>query len=260
VKGWLWHVLAVWASRFMIYVNRHILRRRLRGYTHLANGRLLDIGAGDKPYRSLFAVDEYVGVNARKFYIPVIPGAVSRHTDVWIDDATALPFADAAFDAVVCFQVLSVIDEPGRVFAEVARVLKAGGALLLTTDFLYPKWAAEDRFRYTDVGLRALAQAQGFDVVAVESLGGWLALVHCLAMRYVRDYPGRVRAAPTRLRCLGRWPCISSGLRRCPRGRRRGGWRSSPSVTCGQIIPSPCTCCWWRGAGPTRLNTPKQGA
>jgi 2-polyprenyl-6-hydroxyphenyl methylase/3-demethylubiquinone-9 3-methyltransferase len=45
----------------------------------------------------------------------------------------ALPYADAAFDAVVCVDVLEHVSDLNRVLAEVRRVLKPGGWFLFDT-------------------------------------------------------------------------------------------------------------------------------
>jgi 2-polyprenyl-6-hydroxyphenyl methylase / 3-demethylubiquinone-9 3-methyltransferase len=47
--------------------------------------------------------------------------------------AEALPFADGAFDAVVCADCLEHVDDLERVVAEVARVLRPGGAFCYDT-------------------------------------------------------------------------------------------------------------------------------
>lgn len=46
-------------------------------------------------------------------------------------DARSLPYADAAFDAVVLTAVLGEIPEPARAMAEINRVLKPGGRLVV---------------------------------------------------------------------------------------------------------------------------------
>jgi malonyl-CoA O-methyltransferase len=48
-------------------------------------------------------------------------------------DAEHLPFADGVFDLVVANQLLPWLPEPGRVFGEVARVLRKGGVFAFAT-------------------------------------------------------------------------------------------------------------------------------
>ena len=91
--------------------------------------------------------------------------------------ATALPFADGAFDVALCGYVLKQLDddEARRCFAELRRVL-AGGGLALIWEFAptgnprldrFNAWVlspgvASPRLRST-VALRALAQKAGFE-------------------------------------------------------------------------------------------------
>jgi SAM-dependent methyltransferase len=52
-------------------------------------------------------------------------------------DLTALPFADAAFDLVVCKHVLEHLERPASAIQELARVLRPGGRLLILTPNRY---------------------------------------------------------------------------------------------------------------------------
>jgi SAM-dependent methyltransferase len=56
-------------------------------------------------------------------------------------DATALPFVDDSFDAVTCVEALEFLPHPLRALAEMARVLRPGGQLLVSrragTDALF---------------------------------------------------------------------------------------------------------------------------
>jgi SAM-dependent methyltransferase len=54
-------------------------------------------------------------------------------------DATAMPFEDASFDAVIAAEVLEHVPDDTRAMAEIARVLKPGGRLAVTV----PAWLPE---------------------------------------------------------------------------------------------------------------------
>jgi SAM-dependent methyltransferase len=132
-----------------------------------ANAVVLDAGAGECPHSTLFAHTRYVKLDR----------GIGDHT--WdysrIDvqgDVCELPFRDGVFDAVVNIQVLEHIKEPGVCVAEMARVLKPGGQLILTT---VQDWEIHqhpnDFFRYTRYGLEYLFEKAGLKS-RVEALGG----------------------------------------------------------------------------------------
>lgn len=50
-------------------------------------------------------------------------------------DARELAFPDASFDIVVAMHLISVVPEPERVMAEMARVCKPGGKIVITNHF-----------------------------------------------------------------------------------------------------------------------------
>jgi SAM-dependent methyltransferase len=132
-----------------------------------ARGRLLDYGCGNKPYRTFFAgrVSCHTGVD------------VEQNKEGTVEHVVApggrLPLADASFDTVLSTQVLEHVAEPDAYLAEVARVLAPGGHLILTCPGSYMLHEEpHDYFRYTEYGLRHLAQKHGFDVVRIDPAGG----------------------------------------------------------------------------------------
>ena len=58
---------------------------------------------------------------------------VTGRIDYRLGDAYALPFPDATFDAVCAMDFLEHVEEPARVIAEAARVLKPGGIFFFHT-------------------------------------------------------------------------------------------------------------------------------
>jgi ubiquinone/menaquinone biosynthesis C-methylase UbiE len=65
---------------------------------------------------------------------------LGRAVDLSEGDAHALPYPDASFDTVVCSLSLCAILDPDRAVAEMARVLRPGGRLLLLDHVAGSSW------------------------------------------------------------------------------------------------------------------------
>jgi SAM-dependent methyltransferase len=92
---------------------------------------ILDVGAG----AGLVAQMDFKGRCARVVGIdPDERIAQNPHLDeAHVGFADSLPFEAGSFDLVFSDNVLEHLDEPERVFSEIARVLKPGGRLLVKT-------------------------------------------------------------------------------------------------------------------------------
>jgi SAM-dependent methyltransferase len=123
------------------------------------HGRLLDVGCGRKPYRQLFQVDEYVGLE-----IDSVETRARGQADHYYDGRT-FPFPDGRFEAVICNQVLEHVFNPHEFVQELARVLSPGGRLLLTVPFVWDEHEQpHDYARYSSFGLRHLLGTGGFQI------------------------------------------------------------------------------------------------
>lgn len=83
-------------------------------------------------------------------------------------DLLALPFPAESFDGVILTEVLEHCIDPPRAVAEVFRVLKPGGVLLVTSPFLWPDHRTPDYadyWRFTEQGWAFLLRA--FDVLEI---------------------------------------------------------------------------------------------
>ena len=171
-------------------IHKALMHNKLNNFSAVIKGRWLDIGAGDQPYKKFFAgADKYLTTNTKRHYTSKEFEQIEKRTTFWIEDGKELPVPANSLDGVACFQVLSVIDKPDEFFREINRVLKPGGILLITTDFLYPAWSPEDRYRHTAFNLKQLAELNGFNVESTDSFGGFGSTVYALFMRFMRSFP-----------------------------------------------------------------------
>jgi SAM-dependent methyltransferase len=147
-------------------VDRHLARVARAN----ARGRLLDIGCGEQPYRAVFApfVTEHVGLD----HID------TSHAHDAIDlygYADAIPAGAMSFDTILCTAVLEHVEEPALAVAEMHRVLRPGGVLILTAPlFWHVHEAPRDFYRYTAYGLRYLIEKAGFVVSELTPLSGFV--------------------------------------------------------------------------------------
>jgi SAM-dependent methyltransferase len=139
---------------------RRGLLRELRRHFPALTGDLLDVGCGNKPYRALIPAARYTGLDIDNAFTRGVGAA-----EVFYDGG-AFPLPDAAFDAVLCSQVLEHVFTPEKFLAEIRRVLRPGGTLLLAVPFLWDEHEQPHDFgRYSSFGLRALLERNGFVVV-----------------------------------------------------------------------------------------------
>lgn len=132
---------------------------------------LLDVGAGDCPYKDIFTHVTYKSADFGE------TGHEYKEIDYFCS-ADNIPVNEKSFDAILCTEVLEHIPEPKNVLAEFNRVLKNNGHLFVTTPFIHPVHEAPyDFFRYTSYALKILLEETGFEVVFITSRGGLIASI-----------------------------------------------------------------------------------
>ena len=130
------------AYNSVIPMQRWWQRKRFKIITKLAKdaGAILDIGCGSS--KILGALDNVIGLDilmrklryGRKHGKPLFNASVFN-----------LPFKDNTFDCVICSEVIEHVPADKSTFAEMTRVLKPGGRLILGTPD-YGRW----RWRFTE--------------------------------------------------------------------------------------------------------------
>jgi demethylmenaquinone methyltransferase/2-methoxy-6-polyprenyl-1,4-benzoquinol methylase len=96
--------------------------------------RLLDVGGGTGNYAAALRDEGWEPVVCDRSP-DMLARAAAKGLETVECDATALPFADASFDAVMCVSMLHHVDDRARALAEQRRVLRPGGrgALMVYT-------------------------------------------------------------------------------------------------------------------------------
>jgi len=162
------------------FLARRALWRAISSAAPSMEGPLLDLGCGSRPYEALLKASPYVGVDVYTETTRQI-GAASVFYD-----GKRLPFADGSFSSVLCNQVLEHVFEPDEFLAEVRRVLKPGGRLLLTVPFVWDEHEQPHDFaRYSSFGLQALIERNGMTVVRHQKLLADFSVIFQLVNAYL---------------------------------------------------------------------------
>jgi dolichol-phosphate mannosyltransferase len=150
-----------------------------------ASGRqptVLDIGCGSG--RIIQDLPEAIGVD---ILLPKLRFLRDRHSRLVQGDIFALPFPDAALDAVICSEVIEHIPDRPSVFTELTRILRPGGTLILGTpdygrwlwwvlEYCYGKilpgaYAHEHIEHYTRATLTDRLRAHGYAIQEIRYVG-----------------------------------------------------------------------------------------
>lgn len=162
----LWRLLRIWSNHF----SRGDLHRWLAAHRARASGVVLNVGSGGEASR---LVEPCLSID-------IDP---ARNPDLVADVCDLRPhFGDATFDAVFLIEVLEHVTEPARAIAEIRRVLKPGGSLVLSVPYLFEIHdAPHDYWRFTRYGIERLLH--DFADVTIEARNGYFRAVYTPLIR-----------------------------------------------------------------------------
>lgn len=154
---------------------RELQDRSIARYLPTMTGKLVELGAlGDGRRRFATSADEYLVSN-------LVEGV-----DLQLD-ASAMALGDNSIDGFVCESMLEHVQDPVKVIAEVRRVLKPGGLLLMLTPWMYPFHAAPDDYlRFSEPAL--VAALQGFRIKHLEPLGNFWTVLSTFSQLKVQPW------------------------------------------------------------------------
>ena len=174
--------LPSWCAVFLnpFYFARYGLYQAISEYSESLTGDLLDVGCGTKPYKSLFNVPSYIGLD--------IDSHASRSRGIadYFYDGACFPFRNEMFDSVLCSQVLEHVFHPDQFLTEIYRVMRPGAKMLLTVPFLWDEHEQPyDYARYSSFGLIALLEKNGFVVLEHKKVGADASCLFQLSNAYL---------------------------------------------------------------------------
>lgn len=121
----------------------------------------VDLGTGTGSVLKSFAglATQAIGIDSSREMLAIarlnLEKANIRHAQVRHGDIYALPFADASADFITIHQVLHYLDDPARVLAEAARVLKPGGRMIIADFAPHDMEQLRERHAHRRLGIAA---------------------------------------------------------------------------------------------------------
>ena len=125
------------SARAAIYggvYGRHAVDVAFEAVRDVAPSRVLEVGCGWGEFAARVARELGARVYALDLSERMVALARERGVDACVGDVQELSFADAEFDCAVANWILYHVPDLDRALAELARVLRAGGRLVATTN------------------------------------------------------------------------------------------------------------------------------
>jgi len=134
--------------------------------------KLLDVGAGHKPYKKLFKESFYESCEHEIIYKEVNLKGRDEHS-FYCDITKEIPKPDNYYDLIICNEVLEHINEPFLALKEFNRILKPNGKLVLTAPQCHGlHQEPHNYFNYLSYGLEYLLKKAKFIEITIIPLGG----------------------------------------------------------------------------------------
>jgi FkbM family methyltransferase len=150
---------------------------KAKAATVSAGAQVLDVGAGTAPYREFFAHCDYRTHDFAQ-YEKYQNGTEGQYTALdYVSDICAIPAPDAAFDVVLCTEVLEHVPRPIEALQEMVRILRPGGRLFITAPLGSGMHQVPYHFYggYTEYWYREFLAKFGCDVVEISGNHGFFA-------------------------------------------------------------------------------------
>ncbi len=173
-------------SRLEYYLGVSYRRKRvdadLAALAHHFRGRVLDVGGARRRGR-------FRPPPGARWIVADLAGGGDVRADI-----VALPFRPGAFDAVKATEVLEHVPDPAAALRECARVLHAGGHLVVTVPFLERLHGDPgDYARFTETMWARLLAEAGLRAVRIAPQGGYFTHLAGLVRFLVLRAPAGVR-------------------------------------------------------------------
>jgi SAM-dependent methyltransferase len=204
---------------------RRVLRATIDSLELASPCRILDAGCGSG--RTLDELADYGDACGVDVSQAAVDATRSRGHQAHLGSVTDLPFADATFDLVTCLDVIEHTPDDRRTLAELRRVTRPGGALLLTVPAHPMLWSAHDEAnlhyrRYTRGSLHDAAVDTDWEIAENTYFNAALlapAAVVRLARRHAPKGRSELSLTPPGLDRVLEWPSraeaalLRSGIR-----------------------------------------------
>ena len=159
-------------------------------------GACLNAGCGEGLYASF--LDKFPGLHRIAHLDLDKPNVAARfprqrHED-FAGSVTDLPFATEEFDVCICTEVMEHVAEDDKGFAELGRVLKPGGLLLISTPMPpAPFDPSHVREGYTHDDMREQLERHGFELLKHTFCFHWMMRTLLVVWRWQFETLGRAK-------------------------------------------------------------------